>query len=84
MSSYFLHTLLQLARGSASSLKNKKRRALLVDSRTNPFMKNTEQRAATTVLASVASGIEGKGEVYLEDCRVSKNGSQYIGYASWA
>jgi NAD(P)-dependent dehydrogenase (short-subunit alcohol dehydrogenase family) len=32
------------------------------------YMKSTEQGAATTVLAAVAKGYEGKGAVYMENC----------------
>ena len=34
-----------------------------------PVLKNTEQGAATTVWAGVGKVWEGKGGVYLEDCR---------------
>jgi hypothetical protein len=47
-------------------------------------MESTEQGAATTVLAAVGSEIEGERGVCLQDCRISKNGSQYGGYVSWA
>ena len=34
-------------------------------------MKNTEQGAATTVWAATAKELEGKGGLYIEDCRIS-------------
>lgn len=36
------------------------------------FLKNTEQGAATTVLAAISKEWEGKGGKYLEDCDVAK------------
>ncbi|KAJ2977555.1 hypothetical protein NUW58_g7774 [Xylaria curta] len=45
----------------------------LSDSKTQKFLKNTEQGAATTVLAAVGKEWEGKGGKYLEDCRVARS-----------
>ncbi|KPM42505.1 hypothetical protein AK830_g4041 [Neonectria ditissima] len=54
-----------------------------------PFMKSTEQGAATTVWAAVAKALEGKGGKYLDDCQIigpydPKTGDIGPGHASWA
>ncbi|XXG95599.1 hypothetical protein Hte_001867 [Hypoxylon texense] len=47
--------------------------------------KNSEQGAATTVLAAVSPELEGKGGLYLEDTQVAKPpGRGATGYADWA
>ncbi len=52
-------------------------------------VKNVEQGAATQVLAAVGRNLEGKGGVFLDDCKVSspipENGAVFEkGYAKWA
>mgnify|MGYP001810547104 CR=1 FL=1 len=42
----------------------------------NDRLKNVEQGAATTIYACVASELEGKGGLYLEDCQISPVKSQ--------
>jgi len=82
-----LHGLSVHPGGIATGLQkhwNEKQRAILSEPGTIPFMKSTEQGAATTVLAAVGAEFEGKGGVFLEDCGVAKEGSQHGGYASWA
>ncbi|KAG0647204.1 Translocon at the inner envelope membrane of chloroplasts 32 [Hyphodiscus hymeniophilus] len=46
------------------------------------IIKNTEQGAATTVLAAVGKEYEGKGRLYLNDCETATEG--LIGYNGYA
>lgn len=43
---------------------------------TEKFMKNTEQGAATEVLAAVGKEFEGKGRLYLTNCEVAKRATE--------
>ena len=54
------------------------------------MFKSVEQGAATTVVAAVEKGLEGKGGKYLVDCAIAKSAEELgperrrDGYAEWA
>ena len=89
-----LHALSVHPGGVATPIQRHMDPSIIAKVTANPEMmktvKSLEQGAATTVWASVARSLEGKGGMYLEDCQIAELkevGSEGVGvngYAPWA
>lgn len=77
--------------GLQAYVPDEQKRAWMEDPGMSKYMKSVEQGAATSVYAALAGELEGKGAVYLSDCRVQgpfKGSDPFAtddeGWATWA